>query len=216
MKAVVLSESAADEAALRILAEAVLGRPVEWGEPRRRRHRGLEATLAVLPAVLKELHYRRSADHLIVVVDSNKSPLHAGDLAKECMHADTTPACRLCELRRTVRDTMARVMPMASRLPVRAAVGIAVPALEAWYLCGKDPHATEAEWERGMRNGAPPFTKAALKTRVYGTDRPSLELEVRRGEEEMRRVVKDLDLIERSFPTGFGAFRADLRGWLQH
>lgn len=91
MKVAVLSESPADETAIRILAEACIERKSELVEFNLR-SRGWPSVQRLLPTVMKHLHYRTSADGLIVVVDSNRSPLHAP-------HHDAEPPtdCRLCE-----------------------------------------------------------------------------------------------------------------------
>jgi hypothetical protein len=46
---------------------------------------------------------------------------------------------------------------------------------------------------------------------VYGTDRPSLELETERAIAETRRIIRDLTTIEAAFPVGFGLMAIEIR-----
>jgi hypothetical protein len=75
MKLAVLSESEADEAALRIIAEGILGRQVEWHRGFRRRSSGFGSVPGLLRPALMELHYHTDVDGLLVVVDSDHTPL---------------------------------------------------------------------------------------------------------------------------------------------
>ena len=209
MKVAILSESPADEAAVRVLAEAVLGRSVEL-VPIRRGAPGMDGALAAVRPAFLALHYRRQAEALIVVVDSNSSPVHDGPLDRPCPQA---AECRLCRIRQSIAEVRASLKPMAGLPPILTAVGLAVPAIEAWYLCGKHSPLSEAAWVRGMGDGKPPYTRARLKELAYGTDRPSLAMETQCAVEHVRRVVRDLDLLERSFPVGFGCLRRDLESW---
>ncbi|MGA2497987.1 MAG: hypothetical protein ABSH20_09610 [Tepidisphaeraceae bacterium] len=72
MKIAVFSESSADEAAVRILAEAVLGQPIEpvAGKALRRPRNGWTHVVKLLRAVILDLYFRTDADGLIVVADS--------------------------------------------------------------------------------------------------------------------------------------------------
>jgi len=214
MKVAILSESEADEAAIRILADGVLGRRTEppLGPAFRMRGRGWPTVLNVLPAVLAHLHYRSDADGLIVVVDSDLSPIHAQS-HKEPGQADMS--CRLCQVAEAVAVTRDRLRPVPGRAPLRLAVGLAVPQIEAWYLVGIDPHMNEATWTSGQQFGTFIVRRETLKRKAYGTDRPSLEMETERARQHIERIVRDghLPLLESLFPGGFGALANDLRGW---
>ena len=67
----VLIPTSADEAALRILVDAVLGVVTTVPSTTPLRSRGYHAVRSILPVIIKELHYRTNAEGLIVVVDSN-------------------------------------------------------------------------------------------------------------------------------------------------
>lgn len=212
MKIAVLSESPADEAAIRILVEGLLGSPIKSiNDNLRSRPGGWPMVCRVLPGVLRALHYQTDAEALVVVVDSNHSPIHQPSHGQS---GQSEPRCRICRLRNTVSGISLR--PRSSLPPIKTAFGLAVPAIEAWYLCGKDPHVTEAAWVQGLQSGSYPYTKNGLKENVYGTDRPSLVLETRFAIEEAQRVSYDLSMLERLFQNGFGTLAREVRGWTEN
>lgn len=212
MKVAILSESPADEAAVRILVDAILGRETEAVDPPNRiATRGVESVIRMLGAVITALHYNSDADALVVVVDSNHTPVQVepGDspVAK-------TKRCRLQRLREVVQDVVPYLKPVAGRAgTLKVALGVAVPAIEAWYLCGQRGDVSEAAWIKGLATGHDPYSKAQLKNLVYATDRPSLALEQQHAVEHARRLASCLDLLEDKFPVGFGTLRHDVSQW---
>jgi hypothetical protein len=211
MKVALLSESPADEAALRVLVEAVLGEAIVLVQPGLRA-RGWPNVAQVLPAILRHLHFNTDATGLAVVVDADDSVVHTAEHeAPGYFH----PQCRLCLLRGIFRKTQKRFPRLHGRDRVLRAVGLAVPAVEAWYLCGKDVQVTELAWLEGQARGVVPYTRPELKWRVYGTDRPSLGFEIERAVENVRRHQGDLRRLEADFPQGFGRMAGDLRDWRQ-
>ena len=118
----------------------------------------------------------------------------------------------MCRLRAVFRQTAKRFPPAHGRSRVLRGVGIAVPAVEAWYLCGRDEQVSESAWAAGLTSSHPPYTRAQLKARVYGTDRPSLQWETTRALEEAHRHRRDLRRLENDFPS-FAALAHDLRAW---
>lgn len=210
MRVAILSESSADEAAIRILVGGILGEPTHPISPPSLRSRGWPSVRQVLPTVLKHLHYHTDAEGLILVVDSNHSPVH------QSAHDETggaNPQCRLCQLREIVGRVLTHLTPVPNRPPIRTAVGLAVPAIEAWYRCGVDPHVTEAAWVLALQSGSYPYTTTSLKRAVYGTERYSLELETRCATEEAQRLAQNLNALEQMFPGGFGALASEVRNW---
>ena len=206
MKVALLSESPADETALRVLVTAVLGTPPQFVSPGFRA-RGWPNVAQVMPAVLRHLHFNTDTDALVVVVDADDSVVHtAAHDAPGYFH----PHCRLCQLRAVHRQTTKRLPPAHGRERVLRCVGVAVPAIEAWYLCGRDASVSEAAWLAGQAAGRPPYSRAELKWRVYGTDRPSLPFETECALREVGRQGRDLRRLENDFP-GFAALAADLR-----
>ena len=211
MKLAVLSESPADEAALRIIAEGVLGTTTQPIEPPRLRSRGWPSVLQVLPAVLKHLYYCTDAEALAVVVDSDDSALHqaAHDEAE-----GSREDCRLCRLRECVTQVRAGLTQVAGRPPLKTAIGLAGPAIEAWYLCGRDAEASEFAWARQLSTRAGLRQKRLeLKRKVYGNATPSLAIEIECAVSAAHRLAKDLEQLERRFPSGFGTFAKEIRTW---
>lgn len=211
MNVAVLSESPADEAAVRILIGGILGTEISAvNYPLR--SRGWPSVLQLLPTVLKHLHYQTDAEALVLVVDSNSSPVHVIS-HEEPNQADLN--CRICRLRHAIRQTQYQLRERAGYAPIKTAIGLAVPCIEAWYRCGMDARVTEAAWLSGMGSGPLPYAKIGLKREVYGTERPSLLLEEKRASEEATRLAQNLSLLERLFSNGFGILTRDVRGWLK-
>lgn len=209
MKLAVLSESPADEAALRVLVGYVLGEPLQVVTPSLRA-RGWPSVEQVLPPILRHLHFNTDAQGLVVVVDSDDSPVHTAEHEAPGYHH---PLCRICRLRAVFRRTLKNLPPAHGRAGPLRAVGLAVPAIEAWLLCGRDEAVTEEAWVRGQGKGVLPYTRSELKARVYGTTRPSLPLEIERAVAEVSRHRGDVRRLEFDFPQGFGALARDLRAW---
>jgi uncharacterized protein YjhX (UPF0386 family) len=211
MKVALLSESPADEAALRVVAEGILGQEVVVEQPPLRA-RGWPSVAQVLPVVLRHLHFRSDATGLVVVVDADDSIVHDESHERPGYHH---PGCRLCQLRALCRHALKNVPPMNGRARLLTAVGLAVPAIEGWYLSGRDETVGEARWSAGRDAGHEPYTRRDLKYRVYGTIRPSLPLEIERAVAEVRRHRGDFRRLEFDFPGGFGALARDLRRWTE-
>ena len=212
MKVAVFSESSADEAGIRILVEGLLGDKTEFAPLFPIRGRGCDAVLAYLASVLKHLHYRTDAEALVAVVDSDRSPVHRET------HATPEGAeekCRLCRMASIVGDVQKELRPRQHYSPLKIALGLAVPQIEAWYLAGRDPHVSESAWMVGLQSEKPPYTSDSLKREMYGTPEPLLALETERAVREVQRIVRDgkLPLLERLFPGGFGALARDVRNW---
>lgn len=91
MKVVVLGESSADEAAVRVLVDEILRVQTTGGDVLNLRARGWPAVRGVLSAVIKQLHYRTDVEGLVVLADSNArlftsrstTRLRAGSLAAD-------------------------------------------------------------------------------------------------------------------------------------
>lgn len=211
MKVAYFSESAADEAALKILTEALLGKATEIVPHAGLRHRGWPSVPELLPGVLKHLHYHTEAEGLVLVVDSNCTPVHSP--SHETGEA-VESRCRLCRLRRIAGQTMPNVRPRTHAPPLQIAFGLAVPAIEAWLLCGEDPHVTEAASMEALKSAIEAKRyKFWLKERLYGTTRPSLDEETQAMTKAARRLAQDLRPLESLFPQGFGAFAKAVRSW---
>ncbi len=209
MRVAILGESSADEAAFRLLVDALRGSPTRPVAGPPLRSRGWPSVIQALPTVIRHLHYHTEAEALVVVVDSNHSPFHGGTHDSSVVD----PACRICRIKAIVDTELSRLRPVHGKDSLKTAIGLTVPSLEAWLRCGHDPHVAEAAWIQGLRTGTFPYTKNELKKAVYGTSRPSLELETRRAVEEAARLARDVSLLEKWFPLGFGALAVGVRAW---
>jgi len=58
-----------------------------------------------------------------------------------------------------------------------------------------------------------PYTKKDLKRQLYGTSHPSLAIETDAMKEAATRLSKDLTVIEKLFPDGFGTLLKSLKEW---
>ena len=121
MKLAILSESPADEAALRVLVEYVLGGPFTTVQSSLRA-RGWPSVEQVLPPIIRHLHFNTDADGLVVVVDSDDSPVHTPEHEAPGYYH---PFCRVCRLRAVFRRTI-KHLPPAAAATACCAVGRAV------------------------------------------------------------------------------------------
>jgi len=210
MRVAYFAESPADQAALTIFTEAILGRETKLVSHAGLRRRGWNSVLTVLPAVLRELHYHSDAEGLVLILDSNGSTPHLSE-----HESVPEPNCRLCKLRGIADEALTKVRPRMHLPRLKIALGLAVPAMEAWLLCDVDSHVTEAAWINGLkeRHGRMPYTKGSLKARLYGTSHPSLAIETEAMMTAAARLSQNLPTLERLFPHGFGALLKSLRSW---
>jgi len=209
MKVAILSESPADEAAIRIFVEGLLDRPTTHVEYKGLRSRGWPSVRNVFAVVYKDLWYQTDADALIVVVDSDEAAIHHPS------HEEPVgpKPCRLCELRQVERRVRGELRQVPGRGPLRIAIGIATPAIEAWYAVGMNPHVNESTWMQALASRQFPYTKAGLKQLIYGSDRPSLQLETERAATAARRLMESVDELIERFPNGFGPLASEVRSW---
>lgn len=208
MKVGIVSESPADDAGLKILVEAILGRTVE-PEPLKVRTRGWTAVLGKLPGFYKALHWNSDAEGIIAVIDSDDTTPH--DDSHEASGFDH-PRCRLCEIYRIIQDVQRNIAPRSHLPPLKFAIGLAVPAIEAWYRCGKDVHSTEARFKRELTQSLQ-ATRRQLKLDTYGSVAPPSDVLIKHAREECTRLATQLNLLELHFPTGFGVLARSLRKW---
>lgn len=199
MRVAILSESPADEAALRILVDAVLGSPSIKVEPPVARRAGVSGVHDTLGAVIRSLHFQASADGLVVVVDSDYGSI-----------TGVNGQDRLRELRDNANAVLRNLKPMHATPPLRVAVGIAVPAIEAWLLCRDHSDVTEAAWEHGLATDKYPYTKLELKRRLYPLTGQRMEKLLTVS----NRAAADIRTIEQRFPSGFGSLAKELRDWM--
>jgi hypothetical protein len=211
MKIAVVSESPADEAAVKILVDAIIGRETEMFALRTRPN-GWPHVLTLLSNIVTALHYGTDVEALVVVVDSDESPVHQN--SHKALRAEN-PHCRLCRLRTTVDLAMSRVRAIPNRASLKTAMGVAVPAIEAWLRCGLDPHVNEATWVRRLLGERITYDKRSLKIDVYGSHQPSLVIETEAAVLAATRLADNIPLLGQLFPTGFGCLLLDVRSWAE-
>ncbi len=204
-------ESPADQAALAIFTQGILGQAPEPINMDLEAH-SVPGFFRSLDGVFRGVYYNADAEGLVIVVDCDNTALH--DRTHDEPEKEVKD-CRLCEIRRIIAKTQKQLKPIPGKPPLRVAIGLSVPTIEGWYLVGKNHQVGEAAWRVGLAAGKPPFTSTQLKQLVYGTDRPSLEFETQRAEEEARRIITNLMAIETSFPDGFGSMAKEIRSWVK-
>jgi hypothetical protein len=211
MKVGYFCESPADRAALAVFIEGILGQAPEPINMDLEAH-SVPGFFKALDGVFRGVHYNSDAEGLVVVVDSDKSELHetAHDAAGVAVEK-----CRYCQIRKIISNAQNQLKGRQGRPTLKIAIGLAVPAIEAWYLVGKEHEVGEAAWKTGLASSKLPFTTSQLKKLVYGTDRPSLEHETQCAMNEARRIIQDLKTIENAFPTGFGPMAQEIRSWIK-
>ncbi|HEY2827590.1 MAG TPA: hypothetical protein VGJ04_08325 [Pirellulales bacterium] len=209
MKIGFFCESPADQAAMAIFTEGILGEPPEpIGMDLEAR--GVGGVLRGLDGVFRGVHYNSVADGLIVVVDSDDTRLHSPEHEKP--DADLGD-CRFCRIHAIISRARSQLKPAHRQSPLKVAIGLAVPAIEAWYLTGRNHEVGEPAWRAALASGHTVFTRPELKRLVYGTDRPAIELQTQRAIDESRRVIGNLPAIETAFPMGFGFMASEIRSW---
>jgi hypothetical protein len=210
MKIAFYSETPADQAALAVFTEGILGEPPEPISNMDLEAHGVGGVFAALDGVFRGVHYNSDAEGLVVVVDCDDTEVHTRDHEAP---GGASEDCRLCQARKIIAIARSQVRARQGRQPLKVALGLPVPAIEAWYLVGKNHQVGEAAWLAGLAAGKLPFTRPKLKEMVYGTDRPSLELETECAVKEARRIIPNIDAIEAAFPIGFGLMAQEIRSW---
>ena len=144
MKVAIFSESTTDETVLKILIEAIVDEEIEVVPyPNRLQSRG-SGVLRDISYVLRGVYYNTGAEYLIIVRDSDDSPVHKKE--HDQPNNKESEKCRFCQLRQTVKSSLKNLAPRQGKENFKVAFGVAVPAIEAWLLCGVDPHVNEATW----------------------------------------------------------------------
>jgi hypothetical protein len=210
MKIAIYGESDADENAVELLINAILGAPIKRSPRPALLTRGWTQMLAELPRIIRALHYGSDADALVVIADSNGHAIH------ESTHdapGKSNPDCRLCALRQVAQRELSRLKTRPSLPPLRVAIGLPVPALEAWLLSHRHGGLTEAMIKAARLQHREDYPRVRLKELLYGTARPTLQLEIEKMLEAMNEIIGDLPRLRTAFPGGFGPLFDEIVSW---
>jgi hypothetical protein len=208
MKITIFSESPNDEAALRILVEAILEEEIEEvPRPNTLKSRGYASVENELPAVINSIYYNTDAEGLVVVYDSDDTPVHQKNHPE-----NEAERCRFCFLERRIVSIVRNIEPRPERKPLKIAFGIAVPTIEAWYLCGATLAVSEDAWKRKLAGETVRYDRTSLKQKIYG-DRPFKRRQIETAINEATKLAKNLAQLEQLFPDGFGSMANEIRSW---
>lgn len=208
MKITIFSESSTDEAALRILVEAILEEEIEEvPRPNTLRSRGFASVENELPVVINSAYYKTDTEGLIVVYDSDDTPVHQKEHPK-----DEAERCRFCFLEKKITGVVKNIKPRPERKPLKIAFGVAVPSIEAWYLCGAKLDVSEDAWKRKLAGETVRYDRTSLKQKVYG-EKPFKRKQIETAISEATRLAKNLELLEEKFPEGFGNLIREIKSW---
>ncbi len=211
MKITIFSESPNDEAALRILVETILGEKIEE-VPRQYqlRGRGVDSLLEFTPVIIRSAYYQTESEAIVIVCDSDDEPVHNPNHDEE--NNAESQNCRLCILRRKVLNELADLKPQPHREMIKTAVGVAVPSIEAWLLCGTKLDVSEDAWKRKLAGETVRYDKTSLKRQIYG-ERPFKKKRIETAVNEVTRIAQNLELLEEKFPEGFGNLIREIKSW---
>jgi hypothetical protein len=211
MNVAILSESDYDEGAIGLIAQKLSPQKLSIiSHNIKMPSRGWTAAMAVLGPVYLRLHYDPSAHGLVCVLDSDDTTPHT--LEHETKNF-TVLGCRYCEMRRKLDALQKSAASVAHRtFPLRIAIGLAVPAIEAWYQCGVDVHSTEAHFQR-LDVKQLYHERKRLKAATYGSVGAQGTVLADRSLQHAQRLCDDIAQIKRLFPCGFGMLARDILLW---
>lgn len=208
MNVAIFTESPIDDEVLRVFVNGLLGAPTEVTDLRLA-SRGWPATRRGLPTVLKAAHFNSVAEALVVCADSNSHEVHSLGHANQ-----PVDKCRHCLLAMAVAETLRKLRPTQTWHPLKVAIAVPCPSIEAWLLCGRDANCTEAAWMQRRDRTSAPGEVRRLKKLLYGHELPlpfqfGQQIATTRASE----LLLDLQRLERAFPNSFGLLAATVRSW---
>jgi len=200
MELAVLSESSADEAGLFAFVQSHVKGPLARAACPMRVRRGWPAIRDDLGPALRAIYHYTSAQCLLIVVDADGAPLD-----------ENHPNDRLTQLNEIVGRSLR--INRQDRPPLRVAIGLAVPSIEAWWRAPHDPLITEAAWKARQRPGGAGYTKLSLKSQLYGTEDPSLASETAVLCNGAAAVAAAASVLAARFPYGFLPMLREIQSW---
>lgn len=113
-----------------------------------------------------------------------------------------------------VTETLRTLRPTQAWHPLKVAISVPCPSIEAWLLCGRDANCTEAAWlQRRDRTSAPSEVRR-LKKLLYGREPPlPVQFAQQIATSRARELLGDIQRLERAFPNSFGLLAATVRSW---
>jgi hypothetical protein len=203
-------ESPVDAAAMKIFTAGILKQmPEEINMPLN--GRGVPDFFIALDGVFRGIHYLSDAEGLVIVVDSDESVVHNSGHDKP---GASEEQCRLCKVRKIIANAQNTLKPRQNRAALKVAIGVAVPAIEAWYLTGINHQVGEAAWLTKTTDGRHLVQKKQLKRELYQTEDPPLNVAMECAVREATRLAADLQPVENVFPNGFGLMANEIRTWM--
>lgn len=166
MKLAFCTEDRTDDEILRVLAEKILGEPVEALPTNlvMRRSGGWQEALRIAPVIARAV-FRSEAHGAVFVIDNDGAPAH------HAAHEQTpVPDCRLCALRSSAGVLEVSRWSRPALSPLQFIFGVPVQLLETWLLlaAGRFPHNQKAD-----QFGTTPQERRQLKHALYGDERAS-------------------------------------------
>ena len=108
MKIAIFSEDTTDESVLKILVEGILGEEIEQIAYRKKLQSRGSGVVRDVPAVLRDVYYNSQAEFLIVVRDSDDTPIHNKEHEKP--GNKEAEKCRLCELHKIFVSELTKIL----------------------------------------------------------------------------------------------------------
>jgi|GEM_PF-4293239 len=209
MKVALVTESEADDELLRIILQACLGTETQLHDSRLR-VRGWPGIRNLIPTFLKHLHYLTDVNACAILADADLSPLYPPP------HDQSHPNCRMCDIDVQICETQRHLRPRNFSSPLRIAVCLAIPAIEAWLLNIEMPEINEAWWQQSCQSkpdSAMHQRKLHLKRQLYGTDQPSNRAQITFIREHERAIIRELPRLTAAFSWGLKPFVDTVVQW---
>lgn len=211
MKIAFFSESIVDESVLKTLVEEISESDIEETDIRKKlQYRSSSHLDKNLPVVIRSVHYNSDAEFLVICSDSDDFPVHVAQHDTE-----ENKLCRLCGLRNLVKDSLTKLQTVEGKKMLKVAIGVPVPAIEAWLLFGKNPQVSEHSWIRKQNGEKLKYDRQKLKIELYGSDVISLEKKIEISLEAVQRIAEEelFEDLEKAFPQGFGSLSNEVKSW---
>jgi hypothetical protein len=212
MKIAFFGESKSDDVTVKKIVERILNDEVEETDIRKRLiFRSSSHLDRNLDVVIRSIHFSSDAEFLVICSDSDDFPVHIAEHDKK-----ENEKCRLCSLRKAVKRSLAKLSNVPNKRMLKVAIGVPVPALEAWLLFKTNPQVSENTWikklagEKGIK-----YDRKTLKRELYGGEHISEDKRIEISLKAVERIAENnlLDDLETAFPLGFGSLSNEVKSW---